>query len=622
MRRAARAAGWIIPGLFCLTVYWLGLWIWFMQDDFAWLSLNLQWHEGHDPWKLLFAPAAQGTIRPWSERLFFIGFYELFGLDAFPYRVWIYLTQLANLALLGSITRRLTGSRHAGLWAPVFWVAGAGVAATMAWNSTYNQILCAFFLLLAFHFFLRHIETGQVRYYVLQWLVFLLGFGALEMNVVYPALAAAYAICRARRWLRWTIPLFAVSAAYTLLHYAAAPRVSEGPYAMHFDAALPATLWKYWTHAFGGIRLQHLYEEPLWGNAGVAATWLVSLALLGFLTWKLRQKQWLAGFLILWFLILVAPVLPLRDHFSDYYLTLPTIGLSMLGGWALAAAWKAAWGWRLLGTMLAGLYLATSLPVGRAAVAWSFQRSNATRNLVLGVARAHELHPGKIILLNGVGSDLFWSAVRDRPFRLIGVPDVYLTPGSEDGIQARWKLADLGEYVLPPRAALRALSENRAVVYDASGARLRNITKRYKATAPALREPELARRVDVGQPLFADQLGPGWYEAEGGHRWMPARAVVHLGGPRSGSEKLYVTGYCPAAQVEQGPVRLAVFVDGGLLATVELTEGDARFDFSFPLPGQLAGKDSVEVALQVDRTFVAPGDGRELGVAFGVLAIR
>ena len=143
-------------------------------------------HDLRSLWDALFQPRAQGTIRPWSERVFFMGFYALFGLDALPFRVWVFLTQFANLALLASITRRLTGSGAAGLLAAVFWLANSSLAQLMAWTSAYNQILCAFFILLAFHFLLRYIETGQRRYQVFQWCAFLLGFGAQELNVVYP----------------------------------------------------------------------------------------------------------------------------------------------------------------------------------------------------------------------------------------------------------------------------------------------------------------------------------------------------------------------------------------------------------------------------------------------------
>ena len=78
----------------------------------------------------------------------------------------------------------------------------------MTWTSVYNEALCAFFLLGAFRFLLRYLETGERRYWLLQWACFLLGFGALELNVVYPALAAAYTLLCARKYFLRTLPLF------------------------------------------------------------------------------------------------------------------------------------------------------------------------------------------------------------------------------------------------------------------------------------------------------------------------------------------------------------------------------------------------------------------------------
>ncbi len=49
-------------------------------------------------------------------------------------------------------------------------------------------------------------------------------------------------------------------------------------------------------------------------------------------------------------------------------------------------------------------------------------RRGAKRTLVLGVQRAHELHPGKVILLDGVNDDLFWGAIQQRPFLFLKNP--------------------------------------------------------------------------------------------------------------------------------------------------------------------------------------------------------
>src|SRR6185295_7897338 len=150
-------------------------------------------HSWRDFLSAMFTPMAQGTIRPWSERGFFMLFSTLFGLDALPFRIWVFATQFANLTLLNAIAGRLTGSRAAGFWAAMLWTANPALISSMTWTSTYNQVLCAFFLLLAFYLLLRYVDSGEERYWRAQWAVFLLGFGALEINVVYPAIAMLYA---------------------------------------------------------------------------------------------------------------------------------------------------------------------------------------------------------------------------------------------------------------------------------------------------------------------------------------------------------------------------------------------------------------------------------------------
>src|SRR5205085_12116299 len=143
-------------------------------------------------------------------------FYALFGLDALPFRICVFVTQIANLTLIRAVAQRVTGSPAAGFWAVMLWIANTALIPVMTWSSVYNQALCGFFLLLAFWFLLRYIETGDRRFNWAQWIIFLLGFGALEINVMYPALAASYTLLCARKYFRRTLPLFVPSAVFTL----------------------------------------------------------------------------------------------------------------------------------------------------------------------------------------------------------------------------------------------------------------------------------------------------------------------------------------------------------------------------------------------------------------------
>ncbi len=623
MKRVAGAAYWAAPSLLCLAFYWLGLRAWFQQDDFAWLSLYSRLQQTGDLAGLLFEPLAQGTIRPLSERVFFMSLFGLFGMDAVPFRVAVFLTQFANLVLICDVTRRLTGSRAAGFIAPLMWTANGVLATVMSWTSAYNQALCAFFLLLSLRSLLMHVETGRRRYYVIQWASFLAGFGALEINIVYPAIAASYVLLKARRYLRPTLWLFLPSVVYAGLHWSFAPKPSSGPYMMHLDGSMFTGLGVFWARALGPARLDlasiHL---PFWLIA--SATALLSLGLLAFVAHQCRRRNALGVFLLLWFVLLLAPVLPLRDHRSDYYLTTPTIGLAMLAAWALATAWRSRWFYKAAAVMLAAVYLASSLPVARSVTEWNYRFSRSARSLVHGLMRARELHPGKIILLTGLNSDQFWGTIYHKANLLAGVTGVYLAPGSEQGIVERPELDSVSEYVLPPAVTVKVLEEDGAVVYSAAdGERLRNITLIFRETArERWSAPALPWRVDAGSPLFAGQLGPTWHRIEGAYRWMPGSATVLLHGPASPAAKLHLSGFCAAEQVKEGPLRVTVGVDGHTVGRADLTKGGAAFDLAFPLPAATVGKPRIEVRIEVNRTFVVPSDGRELGLVFGTISVR
>ena len=78
----------------------------------------------------------------------------------------------------------------------------------MSWTSSYNQVQCAAFLLGAIYCLLRYVETGRIRWNIAQWVIFVLGFGSLEVNIVYPAIAASYTLFCERKYFLKTLPLF------------------------------------------------------------------------------------------------------------------------------------------------------------------------------------------------------------------------------------------------------------------------------------------------------------------------------------------------------------------------------------------------------------------------------
>jgi hypothetical protein len=606
-----------VPSILCLVLYWPGLLAWFQQDDFVWLNLPNQAHGWDGLLRALFQPSpVQGSWRPLSERAFFLAFGVLFGPDPLPYRIWVFLTQFANLALLSSITTRLTLSRAAGFWAAILWVANSKLSTVMSWSSAYNLVLCAFFLLLALHLFLRYTETSAPRYYVWTWVAFLAGFLAMETNVVFPLLAASYAFLCAPKYIRRTLPFLAASAAYAILHFILAPNHAP-EYAIHIDGAIPRTLSTYWQATFEPVDIHYLSRfYRILAPAAMAAS---TVALLAFTLYRAARREWLAMVLLVWYFIALAPVLPLPGHIMDYYLTLPAMCLAMLAGYALASAWRAGAPWKTVAVAICAAFLVPSLPAAHRRAEWYRRRSEVQEALVMGVAQAHQLHPGKTILLDGVDDSLFSQLIWHRPFLFLRIPDVYLAPGAEERIAPHPEWGGVSKFVLPVDEARRGLDRDEIEVYRVGPGPLTNITHQYALPAgPARASTPL--RVDVADPLAADRLGPEWYGRESGIRWMPRLASLRMPAPRAAGQKLYVTAVCPAAQLDKGPLEMTLTVNGVRLPAVRFTK-PGETTFAFPLPPNLGSAD-IDITVEVNRTVRVGADRRDLGLAFGRFEIK
>ncbi|OYW10853.1 MAG: hypothetical protein B7X34_04105, partial [Acidobacteriia bacterium 12-62-4] len=92
-----RRWGWLLLApLVCLVVYRQSFVVWFARDDFAWLGVELYLVDFRSLLEALFLPQAQGTIRPLSDRLPFLLSYSMFGLDAKPLRIAIFVIHCAR----------------------------------------------------------------------------------------------------------------------------------------------------------------------------------------------------------------------------------------------------------------------------------------------------------------------------------------------------------------------------------------------------------------------------------------------------------------------------------------------------------------------------------------------
>ena len=477
-------AYWAAAPILMLVLYWPGLTSWFQKDDFAWLGLRGLVHGPRDLLWALFAPLAQGTIRTLSERVVFLSFTSVFGLHALPFRCLAFATCAATILMLRSVATKVTGSPEVGFWAAIAWTLNAAIAIPLAWGAVYYELLWPFWLLLTFWLLLRYVETGERRFFIAQCVTFVLGFFVLETNVVYPAIAAAYAIAspqaRARGLLKKIAPLFVISLIYAIVHISFAPLPASGPYQLHWNLRILQTLTTYWGLALGpgngrliGIR-STLIRSTL--------VWTLTVGLFAFLFRHergTRGRQMLALFFPAWFLIALAPLLPLRDHITNEYVTAPALGLAMWAGWAIVSGWRASWLGKIVVVSLVTIYAAISIPVGQAHVRSFHDRSQRIRQFVLSVVDAARAQPGNAIFLEGVSTELFNDAVYDRAFPLYGIDDLYLVPENRAAIAAPAYFIGTDSFFVNTVVAHKAVRQHRAVVFDVSTGTARNLTGDY-----------------------------------------------------------------------------------------------------------------------------------------------
>jgi hypothetical protein len=597
---------------FSTLLYKYTLRAWFQEDDFAWLGLGLQ----VDSWRgflyAMFAPMAQGTIRPLSERAFYMTFFSLFELNALPYRIMVYVTELADIALLTAVAYALTKSYAASFLAPVLWVANIALALPVTWTAAYNEILCSFFFLLSFLALVRYVETGNRRFNLLQWASYLLCFGVLEINVVYPLIAMLYVVLRAPRFLKQTSILLVPAALFVVVDAMVRAAPKGEVYRLHWDASIFGTLLTYWRRALGPSAAAEAF--PRIHFYPVALTILISVGLLGFVVVRAARGDRLPVFFLGWFLLALAPFLPIRAHISDYYLTVPVIGLALLGAWGIALSLETgphAIAHRGVAAVLLVAYLTCSIPATRKLSRDIWARSVPVKKLVLGIEADQRNQPDKTILLEGVDDMLFWNGVYDHPFRLIDLNSVYLTEDTARKLTPYPDLAKIADYTLPQSAAMAGLAAGRIVVYAVENGQVRNITGLYKA---ATLGSELPRRIDLAKPPMETLLGASWYAPEGDFRWMPKQATVRLGALESGSGELRIDAFCSPVQVQTKPLTVAVTVLDVRFAPVEIRDCAPPVKLRFPVRTQ-PGQKELQVTIEVDHTVRVGADQRDLGLA-------
>jgi hypothetical protein len=300
---------------------------------------------------------------------------------------------------------------------------------------------------------------------------------------------------------------------------------------------------------------------------------------------ELRRGRYEVLLGLAWFAFPLTPYLPLPDHKMDYYLAVPAIGIAMLSAFALVR-------WRIPAAVCLVICLCASLPAALRMTRWQHARGERMENLVLGVAEERRKEPSRIILLEGIENEVFWSGIADLPFRALEIPRVYLAPGGTGRIQAPPEL--LSKYTLPA-----ALAHN-AAIYRFDGERLHRITN---PTIPVEDEPRL---VNLADSVFSDYFGEGWKETPGGYRVMSGHATATIGAPQTASQQLYIGVF------DTRDIGLRVRANDVELPVAQAFQSNDLTEYRASLPSAAVGWKRIEVTL----------DSARGPLVFGYLEVR
>jgi hypothetical protein len=303
----------------------------FFLDDF-WVmrdAANLQ------PWDVLGAfrvgQADFMLYRPLTTVAYAYVLHLLFGYDSSGYHALQLLIFTLNAVLAFAIARRLTGSRLGALAAAVIYALAPGQAVGVYWLAAFTVTGTVFVILLTIWCWLSLEPPRRIWICTLLQIV---GVLASEHAATLPVLLLIVTVLSEprQRWRRFAldlVPILCVVAIYTAAKLAYYLRPDPFDRGYHIGVASDAwlqELGRYATACFNLATLQH----PSMDTCRMIGGLLVLLLSVGLIQSLRGARAWrLLALGLAMFVVGLAPVLPLHNHYYAHYVGLPAFGMGL-----------------------------------------------------------------------------------------------------------------------------------------------------------------------------------------------------------------------------------------------------------------------------------------------------
>jgi len=231
---------------------------------------------------------------------------------------------------------------------------------------------------------------------------------------------------------------------------------------------LVGNLAHYWATVLGPAE----YYRTHGGNLALTqfGTFFLSVAILLWLVVRARRNDWIPAFGLIWFVVILGPLLPLLSHFTFYYTFLPSLGLAWLAGGAvvLSSSWPA----RSLAIACVALYVICEVPSTTSVRDWEQDRSRDVAQkqarLRVQVQEIRRRQPTGAVFLSGIDMEQFWWGLCYGELYREGFSDLHVLPdAAEHGVPippAEWCFRE--DFQFSREETQRMLVAGQGHVYD------------------------------------------------------------------------------------------------------------------------------------------------------------
>ncbi|MGB6882195.1 MAG: glycosyltransferase family 39 protein [Microgenomates group bacterium] len=349
-------------------------------------------------------PEGLGVYRPLTTQVFYFLGNSLFHLNPLPLHIISFLTFFLVIFLVYKLVSMITKNQTISLISAFLYATSATHFGHLYYLATYQELGLALFFLLTVIFFVKFVYKGNIKYYFLSLITYILALLSKETAVVLPAiLILVYGFLKLRKEKH--IPLkkfvFALSPFLILLfiylyfHFFLYGLAQGESYIWDFSPRFINTLFWYGLWSFNlpetlvdfvgpGLRFNpNLFK--FWSKDIIPIFFLFGgfvifiLSALAKARRKMKKKDWqVFVFSFAWFVLTLIPVLFLPLHKFAFYLTLPLVGVVLAVSYLIEKA-KVN---RILKIILASVWIFLTLFTLRLTVEthWITQGAKVARN--------------------------------------------------------------------------------------------------------------------------------------------------------------------------------------------------------------------------------------------------